>query len=385
MEQDKRIQAHFDDEIFLYENDVYYYRGSPPGLKRRVEKSLRLKRGATQKEILKAKKELLDSLDNLGTNTSNITTAKIFDRYVAHRKDESLNPENLSQSTFDETKNLIENHFKPWFQSIKLETFDQLLLDDYFEFKFKKGLNLKNHRKVINHFLKWCVNNKYLKFRPEIELQKKFTKQKRQRVILSDDQVKAILKNANDKLTLYICMYLFMGMRNSEICNLKWSEIDFKKRSLQVNPLSNRRRKSRVIPINSNVIEMLKVRQSKSNSDFVFPNAIDKSKPMHKSSIRAPWKALLKRSNVDLGLTPHDLRATFETHMHKNTNFTDTQREKMAGAAIDVQKNIYITMDAEALRGLENSVQISGLDKVLKNKLGERVGEKQKSKKAKRS
>lgn len=44
MNQKIREKAHFDDEIFLYENGVYYYRGTPQGLKRRIEKSLKLKK-----------------------------------------------------------------------------------------------------------------------------------------------------------------------------------------------------------------------------------------------------------------------------------------------------------------------------------------------------
>jgi len=385
MDERIRKKSHFDDEIFINEHEIYYYRGTPYGSKTQIEKSLKLRVGATQKDVIRNKKDLLDSLQNIGPRLGRSSSQNIFKQYVAFREKEAESPEVLSRSSFKETKNIVINHFIPWFMNLRVEHVDQDAFDGYAEAKFKKGLELRNHRKVLNHFLKWCVRNKFLKTRPEIQLLKQFTKKKRQRIILSDDQVRSIFKNSNEKLTLYISMYLFMGMRNMEICQLRWDEIDFKNRALRVNPFSNRKRKSRVIPINSAVIDMLRVKQINTDSPYVFPNEVDKSRPMHKSSIRKPWKALLANSEVDTALTPHDLRATFETHMHRNKNFTDTQREKMAGAAIDVQKNIYITMDADALRGLENSVDIKGISKLLKMKLGKSLGKSTSKKRQRRA
>lgn len=385
MDDRVRKKSHFDEEIFINEHEIYYYRGTPYGSKTQIEKSLKIRVGATQKDVVRNKKDLLESLQNIGPRLGRSSSQNIFKQYVAFRTKEAENKEVLSRSTLSETKNIVLNHFIPWFMNIRVEHIDQDTFDGYAEVKFKQGLELKNHRKVLNHFLKWCVRNKFLKVRSEIQLLKQYTKKKRQRVVLSDEQVTAILKNSNEKLTLYVSMYLFMGMRNMEICQLRWDEIDFKNRALRVNPFSNRKRKSRVIPINASVMDMLKVRQVKAESPFVFPNETDKSRPMHKSSIRKPWKALLAKSGVDTALTPHDLRATFETHMHRNKNFTDTQREKMAGAAIDVQKNIYITMDADSLRGLENSVEIKGINKILKDKLGNSLGNSPSKKRQKRA
>lgn len=376
----KRTPVHFDNEIFLV-NGVYYYRGTPEGSKEQKEKSLKLKEGATQKEIKEAKKAYLLSLELVGKK-GNTKTEIIFDEFLLYRKREmeaGVSTElgiGISPSTYKESKEFVNIHFKPYFKNYSISEIDQDLFNEYCVFKYSKGLNLVNHRKVLNYFLKWCVRNKYLKYFPAIELEKRFKKQRRKRVIVKPENIKKLFDSANDKLTLYISMYLFMGMRNYEICALKWSEIDFKSKALAINPANNRRRKGRVVPINGHVLKMLSIRLKESEkSEFVFPQPNNPKKCMTKSGIRKTWENALSRAEIDQSITPHDLRATYETWMHKDASYTDTQREKMAGAKIDVQKNIYVTMDADDLRGLENVVKIKPVEELLKKRLGKRLGE----------
>lgn len=374
----KRTQAHFDDDIFLL-NGVYYYRGTPEGLKEQKEKSLKLKVGATQKEIIAAKKAYIESLFILGKK-GNSKTENIFNEYVYSREIEKHNGLidelgfGISESTFKETKTIVNLHFKPFFKNYSIGDFDQELFNEYCIYTFKKGLNLVNHRKVLNHFLKWCVKNKYLRFRVEIELENRFRRQRRKRVVVTDSNLEMLIKASNDKLTLYISMYLFMGMRNGEIRALKWSEIDLDKKALAINPANNRRRKGRVVPINDLVLRMLRNRKLETKSQFVFPQSRNNKKCMTKDGIRKTWSTALENAGLDQSITPHDLRATYEKWAHMNKDYTDTQREKMAGSKIDVQKNIYVSMDADDLRGLENAVKIKPIDALLKKRLGKQLG-----------
>lgn len=154
-----------------------------------------------------------------------------------------------------------------------------------------------------------------------------------------------------------------------EICKVRWDEIDLETKALKINKFSNRRRKERVIPINGYVLSLLKEAFKTKKNDYVFPSAISTGLKQHidpSGGIRKQWAVAIKNSGIKRHITPHDLRATFETFMHTNKNFTDTQREKMAGASIDVQKNICVTMDVEHLRGLEKSVVVSGFDKIIR-------------------
>ncbi|CAB4152743.1 XerC Integrase [uncultured Caudovirales phage] len=383
---DARESTTFDPEIVL-RDDTYYYRGTPDGLKKRIERTLGLKKGALQRDVLRAKKELVESLERLGSSAGRNNFTSIALRYLEQRELEAKDPTKFSRSSITETRGILKNHLIKYFAKSKIEEINQEEFSDYCKLKKKAGLNLVNHRKVMNHFLKWCTQYNYLRYRPELEIPKFARKEKRQRVVLTDDEIKRLIAACDPQMLLYVSMYLFMGMRNSEILKLKFSEIDFDKKALQINAASNRTRKARVIPINEYVLNILKLRFKDSKSDYVFPSRTKTALVPHLNTlggIRKPWLKILEASGLSGKITPHDLRATFETHMHINKDFTDSQREKMAGAQIDVQKNNYVSMTAEHLRGLENSVQFTGMDSLMKTKTNEVIGAKRGAKRVKK-
>ena len=366
----KREPVHFDDEIFLFGDD-YYFRGTPSGLKKQVERSLGLKRGVSQKVIAEAKSDLLKSLELEGPTKGDKQLKRLAEKYISDRHKEALNPEYLSKRTADETEHVMRSYLIPMLGSKKVTEIGQKEFKEYCESKKIKGLNVVNHRKVLSHFLKWCVHEKHLRFRVEIEIPKSSRKKRRERVVLTEDQIKALVSACDDKVLLYVLMYLFMGMRNMEICKLRWDEVNLELGELFVNPMSNRRRKARSIPINGYVLTLLNEWKKTAKSEWVFPSAVSGGKFGHMNpygGIRAPWTKALATAGIT-GVTPHDMRSTFETFMHTNAAFTDTQKEKMAGAKIDVQKDIYVKMQARQLRGLEESVTVEGIGKILDSKV----------------
>jgi integrase len=391
MSAGKRVPVHFDEEIVLV-GKVYYYRGTPFGTKKRREVSLGLEVGAKQKDILRRKSEVLSGLQKVGSKTGKNSFEVISEFYIKHRTEEAEDPTLLSKKTLSETKQLMKDHLVPFFGRVRIEEIDQAAFTNYCANK-KKQINLANHRKVMNHFLKWCVAENYLKYRHEIVIPKKFILKHREREVLSESEILKLLNAMAElraegliktKHILYVVLYIFMGMRNMEICKLRWDEVNLEKRALKINKLNNRRRKERAVPINSHALILLQELYQGRTTDWVFPSAVSTAeKPYMDPSggFRNGWEKALERAQLGKHITPHDCRSTFETFMHTNVSFTDTQREKMAGASIDVQKNIYVNMEVEHLRGLEESVQIAGVTEILGGKRG---GESQKEPSPKR-
>lgn len=376
MEETKRQSVHFDDELCIV-GDVYYYRGTPEGSKKRREFSLGIKVGAAQRDVLKAKKDKLEGKQNKGSNAGRNGFKEISDLYVEDRKEEAKDPTLLSASSLYETKNLITKHFQPYAGNIRIEDIDQLWFNDYCIARRKKGYNLVNHRKVINHFLKWCVTHKYIKMRPELGIPKRAKKDRRQRIVPTDDEYLKIISEAAGNLLLYLVCYSTLGMRNGEILKLKRAECDMLERTIWIDGKNNRTRKSRQINMNDFVYRILAARFKHDDHAYVFPNQRrHKGKTPHAQSMHKVFSAHLKRIGVNEDITPHDMRAFFETHMHVNPNFSDSQREKMVGAEIDVQKQIYVKMQAKHIKGLENSVNVKGLTEVLNRKISEIAGGK---------
>jgi integrase len=368
----------FDDDIYI-RNGIYWFRGNPAEGKPRIERSLKIREPATQKSVIRAKNELLEAEQNRGYVKGRTDFMYIAKKYIEERTLE-FNENLLSEKTLAESKKVMLDHFR-FFERTKVEEISQPLFTEYC--KAKRNITVHTHRKVMSHFLKWCVQSGHLKMRPEIQIPKFAKKPVRQREILSEDEVKLLFKHLRPDATLYHAMYLLMGMRNSEILKLKWENVNLETGALRVHKSTNKSKKPRVLPINAWVLALLKAQPRK--NEYVFPTRTPGGKKGHRdttAAFRKPWAKALKDAGIVRHLTPQDMRATFEYWMHKNTAFTDTQREKMAGANIDVQKNIYVTMDVGALRGLENSVQIEGLDQIMHEKIpsknGANVGAKSK-------
>lgn len=390
MPKKDRILRPFGIEDVILIGKTYYYRGTPYGTKKQIEKSLGIKEGAKKKDVLAARERFIESKQHVGSVYGKNSFALIAKKYLAHREEEAKDPNHLSASSIYECRNLINNHLIPFFGNTRIEEVTQSQFSDYCKIKFEQNnMALPNHRKVINHFLKWCVQYEILKYRPELQIPKFAKKEKRQRRVLTESEIKNLIAACDGSILLYVSMYLLMGMRNMEICKLRWDEIDLKNAALQVNAKSNRTRKARAIPINPMVLNLLRQEKLNAKNDYVFPSKIKDGKYEHihhGGGFRKSWMKAVERSGIKGNLTPHDLRATFETHMHINTSFTDSQREKMAGAQIDVQKKNYVSMTVDHLRGLESSVQVKGLDSILEKKIisRENLGKKTPLKKKKR-
>lgn len=368
MESSKRTQTHFDDEIFIV-GDMYYYRGTPIGSKKREEFSLGVRVGAAQKDVLKAKKEKLENRGNVGEKAGKNSFSIVARAYLADREAEAKDPENLSAHSLYESQNLILKHFLPHIGNTRVDELDQQWFNDYCTLKHKQGHNLVNHRKVINHFLKWCVAEKYIRMRPELGIPKKARKERRQRIVATDAEFLKIIETATGNLLLYIVLYAMHGMRNREILRLMKADCDLKAWTIWIDKKNNRTRKSRSINMNRYAHRILSERLHLIEGDYVFPNQRSEGKTPFAQNMHKVFKELLGKAGVNQALTPHDLRAFFETHMHTNPAFTDTQREKMVGARIDVQKDTYVRMQAKQVKGLEDSVKIKGLDKLLNSKI----------------
>jgi integrase len=276
----------------------------------------------------------------------------------------------ISKGTFDEIKYVWTSHLKGYWERVRLDKIDDEKWCDYVEQSLV--IDLANHRKVFSGFLKWCKKKKYIKFLPDLEIP---SVERRTRHVLKPKEINKIFEHAEGSLLLFVSMYLFMGMRRKEIMTLKWSDIHMDERYLVLRKSEVKTRTSRPLPLNIFVQDLLLKRKTDQLSehlktDFVFPNRKDPKRHADVSGLKTAWQTMRKRCEFPDGyITPHDLRATYEAYAHKASEFTDTQREKMAGAAIDVQKKTYVRFDAHDLRGLEAVVQVDGLAEILSTRL----------------
>lgn len=293
-----------------------------------------------------------------------------------------------------------ETYLKKYWEKKKLVDVKQATWDDYCE-KIQRQFRVRafnNQRTTMTGFLTWANQKGFILVVPRL---KNPAHKVRKRKIIKNEHLHLIFENTQSVrdweqdrakrkpskkrrpvgklsrvilpggLRLFLAFALFSGMRRSEITKLEWSWIDFDRRCLLLPAHVVKTNEDREIPLNDHILDLLieRIRIQQTfllKTIFVFPNAVDQRRPMTPAGFKTSWKSVNEKARIkDLGYTWHDFRATFETHMHKAHGFTDTQREKMVGASIDVQKSIYVNMTADDLRGLENVVNVPGLSKLL--------------------
>jgi len=149
----------------------------------------------------------------------------------------------------------------------------------------------------------------------------------------------------------------FTGMRMGEITALTWDRVDLKLRRIELEPEHTKDKEKRYVPIPDTLFESLVEIPRALHDDHVF---LYKGKPL--KSIRASLKKACEvvgipyGRNSKNGITPHDLRHTFNTYMRK-AGAHDTVTMDITGHASLEMFDRYNTVDeeekAEAVRNME--------------------------------
>lgn len=339
---DKNIKRHPASGVY------YFKRG-------RIEVSLKTK---DWNEAKLRKSIKIDELDAVGAVAFKHKLGGLVGQYYGERS-------SLRASTKKLLKYVFDQHLIPYWGQKRLSEVTTASWHKYCQ--KKSGLDLMNHRWAMQTFLKWCRRKGYIASLPDISEIPKH-KRRHRKVIPNDDLIE-IFKHANGSLLLFLSLALYNGLRRKEIMTLKWDGVSINHRYITVESDSNKLDRLRRIPVNDIITLLLHDRfYSQKKSKWVFPNARDARRHADLSGLKTAWSTALRRAKIS-GFTWHDFRSTFEKQLNKQKEFTSMQREKFADASTEMQKRIYVTMDHDDLRGLEQSVQIEGIDMLIKAKM----------------
>jgi integrase len=365
----KRIKTR-DPEIFII-GKSYFFRGTING--ERVD-DMKLE-GTSYSLAADAKRKLIQELEATGVKGRKSSAGNLMDKYVKAREVEKQLGK-ISDSTFRETKRLIENHLKP---ALGKERVAKLNATVWNRYDLSKKLDTTQHAKVLKHFLGWCVSEDVLKFVPKLEAKEW---DRRERINLTDSEIDALLGAAlvrRGNLPDIIVIAVTMGKRVNEISQLHWDQVDFENDVLFLGKKNTKTKKRRAIPMPKVVRERLMLRANETNSEFVFPNMRDLTRPMSKTGYAQVFRSIRKAAGINPEIQMHDLRATAQGRSHSDARFTDAQRQDFFGSAAEVQRDIYVKLQAKQLKGMENVVQTPMLEKLNRGNRGEKTRKKKAS------
>jgi integrase/recombinase XerD len=137
-----------------------------------------------------------------------------------------------------------------------------------------------------------------------------------------------------------LSIMLNMGLRVSEVVDLKNTNVNTEKKKLRV--VNGKYAKDRDLSIPGYTLELIEQwKKVKPKSSYFFPTS--KGTKLSVRYIQAMVRRYDERANINKGISPHSLRHTFATEFYKQTKDIETLRKILGHSDISTTQ-IYVTL-----------------------------------------
>jgi integrase len=276
-------------------------------------------------EKIKAKL-VLGELNVEKINKKSKTFKEVAELWIRH-------PHDWKESTYDNYQMNLTKHALPYFGSVAINDIKRKDLKVFFDKKYSEGLSvgtIKLIRASINGVLSYAIELELIESNPMRDVVLKYKKNPFEIDPLTESEAHLVLEQTKGfmggKYYPVILCALRTGMRIGEIQALKWDDIDFENRQIEVQRSYRKGRmtdtknhKRRKVDMSLHLTETLKahrtaqkrdaLKNGKPFSEFVFTGARDEM--LNRSTFR---KALNKIAEVvGRHIRTHNLRHSYAT------------------------------------------------------------------------
>lgn len=295
----------------------------------------------------------------------NLTFVSFCDTWLNFQK------EFIKHSTFCNYKQQITKHLKVYFSKHQLRDFENTQIQMFVVY-LKKEKNLGNRSiegivSVLKLILRFAMENNLIRsFSLKTKMPVENIEENKIKLFSPEDVEKIKLFEFKDKkMELSINLLFYTGIRNGEACALRWSDIDFNKKTISVKRTAQRvyagkgvktkvevglpKTKSsiRKIPINEKLLKMLK----KYKNDDVY--VIGGDKPTDPRTNRNIILNFCNECEID-SKSPHAFRHTFATTLINNGVDLKTVSELLGHASVQTTIDVYVhTSDTARINAIE--------------------------------
>jgi integrase/recombinase XerD len=161
--------------------------------------------------------------------------------------------------------------------------------------------------------------------------------------VLSESEISRLIqgtRNAREKAI--ICLLVYSGVRNSELCNIQRKDVDLGANQLKI--LSGKNKKDRVVNISPEctrvLIEYLSAFRRRPE-DFLFAT-LEKENQLSTADLRKIVRVLARRAKIGRRVFPHLLRHSLATNLLNRGASLIMIKEQLGHAFID-STMIYVT------------------------------------------
>ncbi len=182
--------------------------------------------------------------------------------------------------------------------------------------------------------------------------------QKKLPVFITLDELSRICEKENNAmLKILYTVAFYTGLRQSELLNLKWRDIDVDKKFLVVGNTSDfvtKSKSARMVPLNSSVIDALSNVKKGANDDYVFLN--ENGIKLNNDFASKRFKKAVRKSCMNDEIHFHTLRHSFASCLAQNGISLYVIKEILGHQNISTTQ-IYAHLNNAALFDAVNSIR----------------------------
>lgn len=316
----------------------------------------------TESDVRKALEPQILRL-NRGTNyglSSGITFGALLDRYVAEEMPSR-------KSTRESYLSLIRNHLRPQWRGHLLLEIKPSALHSWLQ-SLKLAPVSKGHLRSLMHKLfDLAALWEYLPLERrnpiEIVKVKGVTKRQKETAVLSPDQFRDVVSRLPAHVNMISITMGCLGLRVSEALGLKWSDIDWQRKTVAIQRSAYRgdidetktASSKANLPLAPALAELLLAWKAQSEFDWVFANPLT-GMPYMSPSLQQRWIRPAGEAIGIQGLGFHSLRHSYRSWLDSVGVAPGITKDLMRHSAISTTFNVYGRALSDEKREANNKV-----------------------------
>lgn len=259
------------------------------------------------------------------------------------------------EKTLKEYASFGKRFYLPFFGKKRLADIDDHSWREFVDWVRKNfgDIQFFNIRKYMMGFLTWAKRHEkiltppYL-FDPDAKKnieKEEFTPGK----AYTKEELKRLREasKSHERFYLFMLMAQYMGMRPSEMTQLKKDRIDLENNVIFLKRADTKTNKARRVPIHKRVKPLLMAQIAASGaSEYLFPNRNDKSRPMDRTGFKKVWSEIMEKAGVEGRM--YDFRHTFITHALAS-GMNPIAVAEITGTSIRIIQKYYLHFSADDL------------------------------------
>lgn len=196
---------------------------------------------------------------------------------------------------------------------------------------------------LISKAFNFLIHNKQLNIQNPCIFVKKLKEDQHRMRTIKDDEIKKLMDYLPSYLKPIVICALMTGLRRGNILNLKWENIDFENRKIEIMNQDNKGFKHIVLPLSDSVFSSIKAIERTSEYIFINPKT---NKPF--TSIYKGYKKAFEKAGIPY-VRFHDLRHKVGTYLIEQGVDINTVKNILSHSNIRTTQ-IYLNYNEEKMR-----------------------------------